>query len=171
MSPLTTDIQLRLARLSTDLLLLQRAVQELMHACAQHTPRMSDGDLLAALAAAAGGSLDGVTLGRVAGAAATVVLVAGDYPTDGDRGTPIEGIPDAEAAGSIVFHAGTALHEGRLVTNGGRLLGVTATGATLAAARDRAYAAADLVRIPGARRREDIALASAGSAVEVGGGR
>jgi len=130
-----------------------------------------DGDLLAALAAAAGGSLDGVTLGRVAGAAATVVLVAGDYPTDGDRGTPIEGIPDAEAAGSIVFHAGTALHEGRLVTNGGRLLGVTATGATLAAARDRAYAAADLVRIPGARRREDIALASAGSAVEVGGGR
>ncbi len=88
----------------------------------------------------------------------TVAVVAGSYPAAGDRGTPIEGIVDAEATGALVFHAGTALHEGRLVTNGGRLLGVTATGDTLAAARDAAYAAADLVRVPGARRREDIAL-------------
>ncbi|NVM87081.1 hypothetical protein FHT32_000704 [Variovorax sp. SG517] len=48
MSPLTTDIQLRLARLSTDLLLLQRAVQELMHECAPQPPGMSEGDLIAA---------------------------------------------------------------------------------------------------------------------------
>jgi phosphoribosylamine--glycine ligase len=60
-----------------------------------------------------------------------------------------------------VFHAGTALNDGRLVTNGGRLLGVTATGATLGDARARAYEAADLIRIPGARRREDIALTAA----------
>ena len=76
---------------------------------------------------------------------------AGDYPAAGDRGTPIEGIEGAEATGALVFHAGTALRDGRLVTNGGRLLGVTATGATLAEARRRAYAAADLIRIPGAR--------------------
>jgi phosphoribosylamine--glycine ligase len=120
-----------------------------------------DGDLLTALAAAASGSLAGVVLGRVAGAAVTVVLVGGDYPNAGDRGTPIEGIAEAEDAGALVFHAGTALHGGRLVTNGGRLLGVTAADPTLAGARAAAYAAADRIRIPGARRREDVALAAA----------
>ena len=120
-----------------------------------------DGDLLAALAAAASGSLSGVVLGRVAGAAVTVALVAGDYPSSGDRGTAIEGIAEAEAEGALVFHAGTALSDGRLVTNGGRLLGVTATGRTLAAARSAAYEAADRIRIPGARRREDIARTEA----------
>ncbi len=92
-------------------------------------------------------------------------LAAGDYPASADRGTPIEGIEEAEASGALVFHAGTALSDGRLVTNGGRLLGVTATGPTLGEARARAYAAADLIRIPGARRREDIALAAAGERV------
>jgi phosphoribosylamine--glycine ligase len=120
-----------------------------------------DGDLLAALTAAASGSLAGVVLGRVPGAAVTVALVAGDYPDSGDRGTTIEGIADAEAEGALVFHAGTALNDGRLVTNGGRLLGVTATGQTLAAARSAAYGAADRIRIPGARRREDIARTDA----------
>ena len=118
-----------------------------------------DGDLLSALAAAASGSLGGIALGRVAGAAVTVVLVASDYPSAGDRGTAIDGIAEAEAAGALVFHAGTALNDGKLVTNGGRLLGVTATGSTLVGARAAAYAAADRIRIPGARRREDIALA------------
>jgi phosphoribosylamine--glycine ligase len=89
-------------------------------------------------------------------------MAAGSYPAGGDRGTPIEGIDEAEAAGALVFHAGTALNDGRLVTNGGRLLGVTASGATLADARARAYAAADRIRIAGARRREDIALEAAG---------
>ena len=120
-----------------------------------------DGDLLAALTAAASGSVAGVALGRVPGAAVTVALVAGDYPRSGDRGTAIEGIADAEAEGALVFHAGTALRDGSLVTNGGRLLGVTATGRTLGEARVAAYAAADRIRIPGARRREDIARADA----------
>ena len=116
-----------------------------------------EGDLLAALAAAASGSLAGVALGRRGGAAVTVALVAGNYPRSVDRGTAIDGIADAEAEGALVFHAGTALNNGSLVTNGGRLLGVTATGRTLAQARSAAYAAADRIRIPGARRREDIA--------------
>ena len=118
-------------------------------------------DFLQALVAAARGSLAGVEVGPVDGAAVTVVLAAGDYPAAGDRGTPIEGVGAAEEAGALVFHAGTALRDGRLVTNGGRLLGVTATGPRLADARGRAYAAADLIRIPGARRREDIALEAA----------
>ena len=121
-----------------------------------------EGDLLAALAAAATGSLAGVALGRADRAAVTIVLAGGGYPATGDRGTPIEGVDEAEASGALVFHAGTALGDGRLVTNGGRLLGVTATGTTLGDARTRAYGAADLIRIPGARRREDIALAAAG---------
>lgn len=119
-----------------------------------------EGDLLAALAAAASGSLDGVRLGLSADAAVTVVLAAGGYPASGDHGTPIEGVGDAEAAGAVVFHAGTALSEGQLVTNGGRLLGVTGTGPSLADARSHAYAAADLIQIAGARRREDIASAA-----------
>jgi phosphoribosylamine---glycine ligase len=120
-----------------------------------------DGDFLAVLAGAAQGSLAGAAVGRAEGAAVTVVLAAGDYPSSGDRGTPIEGVSDAEASGALVFHAGTALDAGRLVTSGGRLLGVTAKGPTLADARARAYDAADLIRIPGARRREDIALVAA----------
>jgi phosphoribosylamine--glycine ligase len=117
-----------------------------------------DGDLLEPLAAAATGSLAGTSLGRREGAAVTVIVSAGDYPASGDRGTPIEGIEQAEASGALVFHAGTALRDGQLVTNGGRLVGVTATGATVSAARERAYAASDLIRIDGCRRRGDIAL-------------
>ena len=117
-----------------------------------------EGDLLGALAAAAAGSLAGCPLGRAELSAVTVVLSAGGYPETGDLGTPIDGIDEAEAAGGLVFQAGTALAGGRLVTNGGRLLGVTATGSSLADARAHAYAAADRIRIDGARRREDIAL-------------
>jgi phosphoribosylamine--glycine ligase len=72
-------------------------------------------------------------------------------------GSPIDGIEDAEAAGALVFHAGTALQGDRLVTNGGRILNVTATGDTVAAARDRAYEACELISFPGMRFRRDIA--------------
>lgn len=119
-----------------------------------------DGDLLATLGAAASGSLDGVAIRLREQSAVTVALVAGDYPAATDHGTPIEGVAEAEAAGALVFHAGTALAGGHLVTSGGRLLGVTATGPTLTAARSAAYRAADRIRIAGARRRDDIALAA-----------
>jgi phosphoribosylamine--glycine ligase len=115
------------------------------------------GDLLSALAAAANGSLAGFSLALGEGAAVTVVLAGGEYPAAGDRGTPIDGVEAAEAAGALVFHAGTAFNRERLVTNGGRLLGVTGTGSTVPDARAKAYAAADLISIAGARRRDDIA--------------
>jgi phosphoribosylamine---glycine ligase len=90
-------------------------------------------------------------------AAVTVVLTGGAYPAEGDSGTPIEGVDDAEATGALVFHAGTALHDGRLVTNGGRILNVTATGATVADARAAAYDAASRIHFAGVHYRKDIA--------------
>jgi phosphoribosylamine--glycine ligase len=117
-----------------------------------------EGDLLAALAAAAGGDLDGVELGSSGDAAVTVTLAAGGYPASGDHGTAIAGIDDAEATGALVFHAGTALgDDGAVVTNGGRVLNVTATGPTVAAARARAYAGVERISFAGARYRTDIA--------------
>ena len=98
---------------------------------------------------------------RLPGAAVTVVLAAGTYPAGADRGSTITGVEEAEAGGALVFHAGTALHGDRLVTNGGRILSVTGIGETVAEARAAAYGGADLIAFEGARRREDIALAAA----------
>jgi len=120
-----------------------------------------EGDLLEACAAAANGDLEGVELRIAPGAAVTVVVAAAGYPDAGDRGAPIVGIPEAEAAGALVFHAGTALQGGIVRTNGGRVLNVTAVGATIAEARARAYAAVERLSFPGARYRRDIALGEA----------
>ncbi|MGH3078854.1 MAG: phosphoribosylamine--glycine ligase [Gaiellaceae bacterium] len=120
-----------------------------------------DGDFAEALAAAAVGELAGTALEPAPGAAVTVVVAASAYPDHGDRGTPITGVERAEAAGALVFHAGTALHGDRLVTNGGRILGVTGLGETIAAARATAYAAVSEIDFAGARYRSDIAEAAA----------
>ena len=90
-------------------------------------------------------------------AAVTVVLAGGDYPEGGDKGTPIEGVEEAEAMGALVFHAGTALQDGRLVTNGGRILDVVGTGTTVEAARTAAYEAAAHIDFAGMQYRSDIA--------------
>jgi phosphoribosylamine--glycine ligase len=119
------------------------------------------GDFGGALAAAAAGELAGVALDPVPGAAVTVVLAAGGYPEHVDRGTPITGIERAEERGALVFHAGTALHGDRLVTNGGRILGVTGLGDTVAAARAAAYAAMSEIEVGEARYRTDIAESAA----------
>ena len=119
-------------------------------------PRL-EGDLLEALAGAATGGLRGVTLTASESAAVTLVLAGGEYPQRGDSGSPISGIEEAEATGALVFHAGTALHDGQLVTNGGRILNVTALGDSVAAARDAAYAAAAHIDFPGMQYRSDIA--------------
>ena len=119
-------------------------------------PRV-DGDLLGALARAAAGDLSSVDLEVSEAAAVTVVIAAGEYPAANDVGSPIDGIEDAEQAGALVFHAGTALKGDRLVTNGGRILGVTTTGRTVADARERAYAACEHISFAGMRYRRDIA--------------
>ena len=126
-------------------------------------PRI-DGDLLPLLLGAATGELPGdVAFGDEA--AVTVVLTGGGYPERSDSGTPISGIEDAEATGALVFHAGTARHGGRLVTNGGRILAVTATGEDVRAARSSAYEAASLISFGGMRYRNDIALRASESHV------
>jgi phosphoribosylamine---glycine ligase len=126
-------------------------------------PRI-DGDLLPLLLGAATGDLAGdVAFGDEA--AVTVVLTGGAYPERSDSGTPIAGIEDAEATGALVFHAGTARHGGQLVTNGGRILAVTATGEDVRAARSSAYEASSLISFGGMRYRNDIALRASESHV------
>ena len=120
-------------------------------------PRL-DGDLLDLLAAAAHGNLSHVEARDSGPAAVTVVVAAPDYPARSDyAGAPISGIERAEAAGAIVFHGGTAVRDGVLVTNGGRILSVTGTGGTVSAARAHAYAAVEMIAFEGARFRHDIA--------------
>jgi phosphoribosylamine---glycine ligase len=118
-----------------------------------------EGDLFEILAAAASGELGGVSVGSV-GAAVTVVVAAAGYPLAVDSGSTVEGIERAEAEAALVFHAGTAVQDGSIRTNGGRILNVTGVGETLEAARDRAYAAVEHISFPGARWRSDIAEAA-----------
>jgi phosphoribosylamine--glycine ligase len=114
------------------------------------------GDFARLLESAAKGDLDGSMVGWAPGATACVVLASGGYPGEYRTGVPITGIPEAESLSSKVFHAGTLLQEGRLVTSGGRVLGVTADGATLHGAIDRAYQAAGKIHFEGMHFRRDI---------------
>ena len=124
-------------------------------------PRL-ESDLLGPLAAAAAGELTGVELPVGRDACVTVVLAADGYPEGRDVGTPIVGIDEAEAQGALVFQAGTALRGDRPVTNGGRILDVTALAPTLPEARDAAYSACERISFAGMRLRRDIALAAVG---------
>ncbi|HET8527930.1 MAG TPA: phosphoribosylamine--glycine ligase [Gaiellaceae bacterium] len=114
-------------------------------------PRL-EGDLLPLLAGEDGGDVRASSR-----AAVTVVLAGGEYPRRGDTGTPIHGVADAEATGALVFHAGTALKDGRLVTNGGRVLDVVGVGDSVAEARTAAYDAVACLDFAGMRFRRDIA--------------
>jgi phosphoribosylamine--glycine ligase len=125
-------------------------------------PRVGDG-LLPALAAAAHGNLGSMRVELSDDAAVTVVLAGPEYPARSDyAGIPIAGIDAAEATGALVFHGGTAMRDRHVVTNGGRILSVTGTGPTVADARSRAYAAADLISFDGVQLRRDIAAVAGG---------
>ncbi|HEX9593143.1 MAG TPA: phosphoribosylamine--glycine ligase [bacterium] len=92
-----------------------------------------------------------------AGAALTVVMASEGYPGAYPKGREITGIDQAATApGTLVFHAGTRADGGRLLTSGGRVLGVTGLGPTLASAQQRAYAACEKIRFAGAYYRRDI---------------
>jgi phosphoribosylamine--glycine ligase len=91
-------------------------------------------------------------------AAATVVMSSGGYPGHYRTGLPIGGLDEAaKVPDSVVFHAGTALKDGAVVTSGGRVLAVTALGADLKKAVDRAYEAVANIHFEGAHYRRDIA--------------
>jgi phosphoribosylamine--glycine ligase len=87
---------------------------------------------------------------------ACVVLASGGYPGAYQKGIAISGLREAEATGAKVFHAGTLLREGQPVTSGGRVLGVTAAGDTLAAALKNTYAAVEKIHFEGCHYRRDI---------------
>jgi phosphoribosylamine--glycine ligase len=96
------------------------------------------------------------------GACVTVVLASGGYPGGYETGFEIEGLESAErVAGATVFHSGTAERRGRVVTAGGRVLSVSATGSSIAEARERAYDASGRVSFEGMRYRADIAALAA----------
>jgi phosphoribosylamine--glycine ligase len=117
-----------------------------------------DGDLLPLLDAAARGRLDPASTLGLRDAAVCVVLASGGYPREYRTGLPIDGLDDAERDPDVVvFHAATRRAGDRFVTAGGRVLGVTARGPSVAAARDRAYAAAARIRFEGVHLRRDIA--------------
>jgi phosphoribosylamine--glycine ligase len=123
----------------------------------QSVLRRLDGDLAAALAAAADGRLEPGSLHWDERVGVCVVLAAEGYPTDPRLGDEITGIADAEALpGVVVFHAGTRLDGDRLVTAGGRVLSVTAAATNLSGAIDLANRAAGRIRFAGAHRRTDI---------------
>ena len=113
-------------------------------------------DIVPLLLAAAQGKLAGHAAEWSNESALTVVMAANGYPGTVDRGTIIGGVDEAENTGAIVFHAGTQISKGRLLANGGRVLNVTAKGATLKEAMNAAYIAVGAVEWPGGFNRMDI---------------
>lgn len=119
--------------------------------------RLLESDFVPALLAVARGSIKGIELKWHTGAAACVMIVSGGYPGTYEKNFPISGIDEAEKAGAVVFHAGTSNGaDGTLVTNGGRVIGVTAIGTSLRDALTNAYLAVSLVQFKNARYRKDI---------------
>lgn len=112
-------------------------------------------DLVAIMLACAKGELAGTAPQFRPDTALTVVMAAKGYPGTPDKGGAIV-LGDAERAGAKVFHAGTALKDGVLVASGGRVLSVTATGASVTQAQARAYEAADAITFPAGFCRRDI---------------
>ncbi|WP_240421707.1 phosphoribosylamine--glycine ligase [Paenibacillus periandrae] len=117
-------------------------------------PRLKT-DLLDIFLAAINGHLGQMDIQWSDEAAVCVVIASEGYPGPYPKGLPIEGLDDVQDA--LVFHAGTALKDNKIVTNGGRVLGVTALGSDIADARAKAYAAVERITFPGKHSRTDIA--------------
>ncbi len=115
-------------------------------------------DLLDVCLAVCEGKLENVTLRWDPRPAVCVVMASGGYPDEYQKGKIVTGLQEAaELPDVVAFHAGTTLRDGAVVTNGGRVLGVTALGETIAAAQARAYEAVERIRFEGAYFRRDIA--------------
>ena len=114
-------------------------------------------DLLEALVAVADGRLADVKLEWYDEPSVCVVLASNGYPGHYEKGKPISGLDEAEKTGAVVFHAGTKLADGQIVTNGGRVLGVTARGKDIASAVQNAYKAVACISWEGMQYRKDIA--------------
>ncbi len=117
-----------------------------------------DGDLAEIMMACATGTLRPEMVRWSDKAAVCVVMASGGYPGNYQKGLPITGLQEANALQDVVvFHAGTKEVDGRIVTNGGRVLGVTAVGANIPQAKEKAYAAVNRIHFEQAHYRFDIA--------------
>ncbi|HSY09591.1 MAG TPA: phosphoribosylglycinamide synthetase C domain-containing protein, partial [Candidatus Dormibacteraeota bacterium] len=117
-----------------------------------------ENDLVELLDASVNGTLDKIELKWKPAASVCVVMTSGGYPGNYEKGKPICGLDDAvKLPGVKVFHAGTAKNGNEIVTNGGRVLGVTALGKDLKAAQAAAYTAVEKIHFDGAQFRRDIA--------------
>jgi phosphoribosylamine--glycine ligase len=117
-----------------------------------------ENDLVELLDASASGTLAKHELKWKPEASVCVIMASGGYPGNYPKGKPILGLAQADALPNTkVFHAGTALKDGQIVTSGGRVLGVTALGKDLRAAQAAAYAAVETIHFEGAHFRRDIA--------------
>ncbi|MBR5581976.1 MAG: phosphoribosylamine--glycine ligase [Phascolarctobacterium sp.] len=117
-----------------------------------------DGDLAEIMLACATGTLDEVEVAWHDKAAVCVVMASGGYPGKYENGKEITGLADANAdEATVVFHAGTKAVDGKIVTAGGRVLGVTSVDKNIRDARDRAYAAVEKVKFDQVFYRKDIA--------------
>ncbi len=115
-------------------------------------------DLLEVLLAVCSGTLDRITIEWDTKAAVCVVMACGGYPGEYKKGSVITGIEQAQTLkDTAVFHAGTQLADGKIVTAGGRVLGVTSLGDTIAQAQKNAYAAVEKISFENAYWRKDIA--------------
>lgn len=117
---------------------------------------MIKGDLLPVLEASARGDLAGLKLDIEEGSCVGVVLASGGYPGDYEKGFYIKGLDQLEP-NTMVFHAGTALKDGNLVTNGGRVLSVVCRGKDIDDAVQKVYAEIDKIHFEGMHYRKDIA--------------
>ncbi len=125
--------------------------------------RLLDGDLYEILLACTTGKLDAKAVKWHAGAAISVAVASAGYPGTYQKGLPISGIEAAEKVeGVVVLQAGTVIKDGRLVTNGGRVLYVTALGSGLEDARSKAYGAIKLIKFKGMHYRTDIGARPSG---------
>lgn len=118
-------------------------------------PRMKN-DLLDVINAVIDGQLSKITLEWDERSAVCVVAASGGYPSAYKKGLPISGLEDVQDV--TVFHAGTAQSDGQIVTSGGRVLGITAMGKSIAQARETAYAAVRKMHFDGMQYRTDIGI-------------
>ena len=122
-------------------------------------------DLVDLLIAACDGRLDQMQVECASEAAVCVVMASDGYPQSYEKGFEIRGLETfADRNDLVVFHAGTAQRDGRVITDGGRVLGVTATDADLQAAVAKAYSAVDQIAFDNAYCRRDIAYRALGRA-------